>query len=150
MSKRIVEFFVVDLLIAMDKVKRYTQEFSIAEEFLHDEKSFDATMRELEIIGEATKYLLKDQVISSDWQIVVDFRNVIIHEYFGVDIDEVWEVVTKYIIDYKKVIEKVIKTCDKEILLKAFESAKNDFSYNIHIVSMLDKHLLYIKDEIVK
>jgi uncharacterized protein with HEPN domain len=42
MSKRVAEFFIVDILIAIEKVKRYTAEFNNPQDFMHDEKSFDA------------------------------------------------------------------------------------------------------------
>jgi len=49
-------------------------------------------MRELQIIGEATKHLLQAQLIDDTYRIVVDFRNVIVHEYFGIDADEIWDI----------------------------------------------------------
>ena len=55
MSKRVIELFVIDLLVAMDKISRYHAEFDDAQSFYYDEKSFDATIRELQIVGEATK-----------------------------------------------------------------------------------------------
>ena len=55
MSKRHPELFAVDILVAIGKIERYSEDFADAQEFSHDEKSFDATMRELQIIGEASK-----------------------------------------------------------------------------------------------
>jgi len=47
MSKRVIELFVIDLLVAMDKIFRYHKDFNDAQSFYHDEKSFDATIRKL-------------------------------------------------------------------------------------------------------
>ena len=58
MPNRVIEYFVLDILIAIDKVKRYSAGFETGEEFAADEKSYSATMRELEIIGEALKHVL--------------------------------------------------------------------------------------------
>ena len=76
-------FYVVDIFIAADKIKRYTVDFDNAEHFLHSELEWDAVIRELEIIGEATKHLLKENFIDQQYQSIVDFRNHIVHGYFA-------------------------------------------------------------------
>jgi uncharacterized protein with HEPN domain len=48
LSKRDAEYFIVDILIASDKIKRYHRELNDAQSFYYDEKSFDATMCELQ------------------------------------------------------------------------------------------------------
>jgi uncharacterized protein with HEPN domain len=97
---RDAEFYIVDIFIAIDKIKRYTKDFSNAQELLHDEKTWDAVIRELEIIGEATNKLIKLNFLKKDFKIIVDFRNIIVHEYFGIDEKIVWEVVTAYLKDF--------------------------------------------------
>lgn len=137
MSKRVVEFFIVDSLIAIEKVKRYTVEFDCAQNFMHDEKSFDATMRELEIIGEATKHLIRGNLLDSEWQIVVDFRNVIAHEYFGIDSDEIWEVITVYLATFETEIVKLFDKSDSDVLIDIIKSNIEDFKYSVKTVSLL-------------
>lgn len=137
MSKRVVEFFIVDILIAIEKVKRYTAEFNNPQDFMHDEKSFDATMRELEIIGEATKHLIRGNLLDNEWQIVVDFRNVIAHEYFGIDSDEIWEVITIYLDKFGDEITKLFENGDKEILDDVIKSNLDDFKYSSKTVALL-------------
>lgn len=145
MSKRVVEFFIVDILIAIEKVKRYTFEFKCAQDFMHDEKSFDATMRELEIIGEATKHLIRGNLLDNEWQIVVDFRNVIAHEYFGIDSDEIWEVITIYLDKFGDEITKLFENGDKEILDDVIKSNLDDFKYSTKTVALLTNLLEKIK-----
>ncbi len=89
MPKRVIELFAIDILVAMDKIARYHSEHSDAQSFYHDEKSFDATMRELQIIGEATKHLITSRKLANEYRVIVDFRNLIVHEYFGIDSDEI-------------------------------------------------------------
>lgn len=137
MSKRVVEFFIVDILIAIEKVKRYTSEFNCAQDFMHDEKSFDATMRELEIIGEATKHLIRGNLLDNEWQIVVDFRNVIAHEYFGIDSDEIWEVITIYLDKFRDEVSKLFENADKDILSDVIKSNLEDFKYSVKTVALL-------------
>ncbi len=146
MSKRKIEFFVVDILIAINKVKLYTKDAQNAEEFLHDEKSFDATMRELEIVGEASKHLLHNNILDKEWQIVVDFRNIIIHEYFGVDIDEIWEVVTSHLIEFEVEILKVINKVNMGILNQVISGALIDFKYS----KTTTKYLQTLQKELLK
>lgn len=137
MPKRTLEFFVIDLLIAIDKIKRYTADFDDKEDFLHDEKSFDATIRELEIVGEASRHLIKNQLLDEQWQIVVDFRNIITHEYFGIEIEEVWEVVKTHLSSFENEIHKLLSTLDQQALTKAVEGSISDFSYSRNTVSFL-------------
>jgi uncharacterized protein with HEPN domain len=93
MSKRKIEFYILDILIAIDKIKRYTKKISNGTELLNDELSWDATIRELEIIGEATKILLNESFLEDKkYRRIVDFRNQINHGYFGIDEDIVWDV----------------------------------------------------------
>ena len=85
MSDRQHALYVVDLFIAIDKIYRYTNRFDNAQELLYSELEWDGAIRELEIIGEATNYLLKANQIDSKYRRIVDFRNQIIHGYFGID-----------------------------------------------------------------
>lgn len=61
MPKRMLEAFPVDILVSIDKAKRYSEGHDTVKSLLVDEKSFSATIRELEIIGEAMKYILNHQ-----------------------------------------------------------------------------------------
>lgn len=111
MSKRDISLYIVDIFIAINKIQRYTQKFTNAEDFKWSELEWDATVRELEIIGEATNNLIKSQILENNkYRKIVDFRNVIIHGYFGIDEDEVWSVVqdklTSFFNDLKNVVEE--------------------------------------------
>lgn len=139
MSKRVNEFFIVDVLIAVNKIKSYTKDFSDADTFLHDEKSFDATMRELEIVGEATKHLLRDELLGKQWQIVVDFRNIIIHEYFGIEIDEIWEVITVHLLEFETEVIAALKAMDKDLLSRLLKSALIDNKHSQITTILLNK-----------
>jgi len=82
MPDRLSEFFVVDILVAIDKILRGTAGLTF-EQFVSSEKEVDAVLRNLEIIGEATGQLLKvDDFLdkdNEDWRKIVNLRNVIIH-----------------------------------------------------------------------
>jgi len=131
MSKREVEFYIVDIFIAIDKIKRYSIKFQNAQELLYSELEWDATIRELEIIGEATNRLLKLDFLNKEHRIIVDFRNQINHGYFAIDENIVWEVITEYILKFRIELLKIIKN-NLINLDEAIESAKvdNNFSKN--------------------
>jgi len=109
MSKRGVELYILDIFIAIDKIRRYTAKFSSGSDLLCDELSWDATIRELEIIGEATNNLLQNFILNDKkYRRIVDFRNQINHGYFGIDEEIVWDVVNNKLYDYENDLNKII------------------------------------------
>lgn len=86
-----------DIETAMAKIARYTSHMTKAD-FLHDEKTIDAVIRNLEIIGEATRHLpttFKDKFQDIHWSQIVGMRNRIVHDYAGVDLEIIWYVITE-------------------------------------------------------
>ena len=84
-----------DILDAIGAIRQYTAELS-REEFGRDRKTLDAVLRNLEVIGEAVKQLPADtRSAHSDveWQKIAGLRDILIHAYFGVDLDIIWDVV---------------------------------------------------------
>ncbi len=112
-NSRDIKLFIVDLLVGIEKINGYISDFQDKEEFRQDSLHWDATMRQLEIVGEALNRLLEDKAfreLSPDYfRKVVNFRNVIVHGYFGIDLDEVWDVVTNKIDLLKRDIEYIVK-----------------------------------------
>jgi len=135
---RQIEFYIVDILIASDKIKRYTKPFVSAEAFLHSELEWDAVIRELEIIGEATNKLLKMGVLDSEYRMIVDFRNQIIHGYFGINENIVWEVVTELLDDFIDTLFSMVKREHLD-LSDAISCAKSDHHYNEKTLKFLEK-----------
>ena len=71
---------------------------------------YSATIRELEIIGEAAgkiSHKTKEKYPNIDYRTIKDFRNILAHEYFGVDMLIVWGIVTEKLLDLKKEILKI-------------------------------------------
>lgn len=98
-EERDFELFIVDTLVAIYKVKSYTAEFKNGHDLQHNSLHWDATMRAFEIIGESLNYLLGDEKFEnlspSYFRKIVNFRNVIAHGYFGIDAEEVWDIITQ-------------------------------------------------------
>lgn len=77
---------------AIDNINLYTTDLS-QEQFLSDQKTKDAVIRNFEIIGEAANKLSEDftkKNLSIDWKGVIGLRNILIHDYFGIDYNIVW------------------------------------------------------------
>ncbi len=97
-EKRDLELFLVDVLIAIQKIRNYTKEFSDVDALMHDELHWDATIRQFEIIGEALNNLLAEEKFNKlspkYFRKIVNFRNAINHGYFGIVQEEVWDIIT--------------------------------------------------------
>lgn len=102
MSKRVYELFLFDVYIAILKIEYVAKKFENAEALKYDFISWDSIIREFEIIGEATNILIKNSLLSKEHQVVVDLRNLLIHHYFGIDEDEIWDVIQNDLVDFKK------------------------------------------------
>jgi uncharacterized protein with HEPN domain len=84
-----------DILGAIAKIRRYTGGLS-EETFARDDKTVDAVVRNLEVIGEAVKRLpmgLRTRRSDIEWQRIAGLRDILIHEYFGVDVDNLGGVI---------------------------------------------------------
>ena len=96
MSKRDPSLLLQDMRDAMSRVARYVSGMDLAA-FLEDEKTIDAVVRNIEIIGEASRQMpedFKSRHPDIPWLQMAGMRNRIVHDYAGVDLELVWEVVS--------------------------------------------------------
>jgi uncharacterized protein with HEPN domain len=94
---------------AIEKTNRHISGFSY-EQFLKDEKTIDAVIRELEIIGEASNNISKEFQNAHPelpWFQMISMRNRLIHEYFGVNEEVVWKTCQKDLPPLKKQLEEI-------------------------------------------
>ena len=112
MSKRSDSLYVRDIKEAIDAIFSYTRDITL-DDFQIDRMRYSAVIREFELIGEAVSNLsdnVKENYPHIAWQDIKDFRNLLIHEYFGVDLEIVWNIIRS---DLPPLYE-AIKRIDKE------------------------------------
>jgi uncharacterized protein with HEPN domain len=94
---RDVRLLLEDMVESCDRIGRYTLGVSV-EAFARDEKTIDAVVRNLEIIGEATKRVpqsLREQFSDVPWRKMAGLGDVVAHHYFGIDLRLVWDIVER-------------------------------------------------------
>jgi uncharacterized protein with HEPN domain len=138
MSKRDISFYIVDIFIAMDKIKRYSKNYKNAQDLLFSELNWDATLRELEIVGEATKHLLSLEILPISYRRIVDFRNQISHAYFGIDENIIWEIINDKLPLYENELFNIIQTNSID-LTKSITKIREEKFINKHIEKLLQK-----------
>ncbi len=87
--------YLQDIVASCDKVLRFTKKFHLSD-LIQDEKTYDAVVRNLEIIGEAAKHISEDiraQITDIEWRKIAGMRDMLAHAYFGIDNDILWDVV---------------------------------------------------------
>ena len=110
MSNRTDKEFLADIQEAIRRMRAYTHEMTY-NTFLSDTRTQDAVIRNLEIIGEATKKLsigLRNRYPSVPWKEMAGARDRLIHDYFGVDIEIVWKISTAELSDLTLQIAKFL------------------------------------------
>lgn len=116
MKRRVLGDYVQDVLDAMVEAEEFTSGMDFSD-FKTDRKSINAVVRSLEIIGEATKKLPKsvtDEYPEIPWKRMAGMRDKLIHEYFGVDLDMVWEVVRSELPPLKPLMQRVLEEIENK------------------------------------
>jgi len=93
MSKRDTLLLLDDMFQSAQKIKRYTKDLDF-DSFLSDDKTMDAVVRNFEIIGEAANRIdadFRDENSEIEWLRIRGFPNRIVHDYFGIDYEIVWD-----------------------------------------------------------
>ena len=99
--------YLSDILTAIAEVDDFTRGMSY-EEFTTDKKTINAVIRSLEVLGEATKHIpapFRKKHPDIPWSKMAGLRDVLIHDYMGVDLMTVWKVVKERLPEVKEQVE---------------------------------------------
>lgn len=134
MPRRETELFWLDILISIEKVKRYTKGIENSFDLVSNDLVYAATLRELEIIGEAIKHVLADPACSyyihEKWRAIINFRNILAHEYFNIRLDEVYHVATHKIHEFEEEFLVFVRTQSGDVFFEALEDVKEELKQN--------------------
>jgi uncharacterized protein with HEPN domain len=111
MSERTDLQFLQDILESANAIMEFVAGYVFVR-FSGDRRTTSATIRELEIIGEAANRISaakKDKYPDVPWRLMKDFRNFLSHEYFGVNDEIVWDIVQRKIPELASQVEEIIR-----------------------------------------
>ena len=101
--------YIKDILRALESIERFVENMDF-KEFVNDDKTSSAVIRKFEIIGEAAKKIpgeIRQQYLQIPWKEMAGMRDRLIHFYYGVDYELVWETIKKDIPQIKPLIKKI-------------------------------------------
>lgn len=106
--------YLLDILEAIRRVQLLTDDMDRVQ-FEADWKTMDATLRNLEILGEAVKHLPSEQISMHPevaWKNIAGFRDFLAHAYFGVDEDIVWDILTTKLSPLEAAVHRLLRDRD--------------------------------------
>lgn len=109
-------FNLTALMEAIEKIEVYSRDFENADAFYYDSKSFDASMMQFVVIGEVVARLdedFKEEHGNIPWQKIKNFRNIVAHDYFGIDAEEIWNIIQEKLLPLKVDIVALIQENSK-------------------------------------
>ena len=109
------EVFLCHIIESINKIQNHTKQMRLAD-FLKDIKAQDAVIRRLQILGEATKNIPKsfrNEFENIPWRSMMGLRDVLVHDYFGIDLKLVWRIVRRKLPPLKMDIQNLLIKFDK-------------------------------------
>lgn len=108
------KYFIEDILESINKIELYIKDITY-EEFISTSMLVDAVIRNIEIIGEAARYIpedVRERHSEIPWRRMIGLRNIMIHQYFGVDFSIIWNVAKVNLPDIKPLLKQILHGFD--------------------------------------
>ena len=105
------KLYLDDILQAIRKIEKYTKSLN-ANKLKKEDLVVDGVVRNLEIIGEATKNIpqdIKKKHLDIEWRKIAGLRDILAHEYFGIDLEILWDIVKNKLPELKKKVTQLLK-----------------------------------------
>jgi uncharacterized protein with HEPN domain len=99
-----------DILTSARKTQEYTSGLTV-DGLSADVKTLDAVLYNLQVIGEAAKNVpqdVREKYPDIEWQKMAGLRNILVHEYFGIDVEIIWDVVTNKVPQLCQQVEQIL------------------------------------------
>ncbi len=112
--RRNYEVALQDVLDAISNVAEFVGS-KTRDEFSNDKKTLHAVLRNLEVIGEAIKSIpaeVRRRHADVPWKRIGGLRDVLIHQYFGIDVDIVWNIVENKLPELRQQVETILSQAD--------------------------------------
>jgi len=113
---RDVRLYINDMLEALEKIEEYTENVS-EDDFFEDTQLQDAIVRRIEILGESVKHIpqdIRDKYPEIPWRQISGMRDILTHEYFGINMSKVWKAITEDNPEIKENVLKIKRDLDKK------------------------------------
>ena len=105
------KLYLEDIQSSVQKIEKFTKGLTL-QKFQRDALVMDAVIRNLEVIGEASKNIpdkFKTKYPDIEWKKITALRNILAHEYFGVDHEILWDIVASKLPELKKAVNAALK-----------------------------------------
>jgi uncharacterized protein with HEPN domain len=101
--------YLVYISECIDRIDSYTADGKTA--FINDLKTQDAVLRNLHTLSESVQHIseeLRAQYSELDWRAIIAFRNVVVHDYLGIDLNQIWDIIERDLPDLKHTIASML------------------------------------------
>ena len=100
-----------DIIEAIERICEYTTGLSF-DNFVNDRKTIDAVNRNLAIIGEAANRIpeeIKAKYPDIEWYNIIGLRNILVHDYFRVDLEIIWDIIENKLSLLEKQVKRILQ-----------------------------------------
>lgn len=110
-KKRDIKLYLEDIMDEIKRIQRFVKDINDFKEFSKNDLVYYAVFKSLENIGESVKNIPDEvkQLYFIEWKKIAGFRDILIHDYFGIDLEVVWEVIQHKLPELESAIKTILK-----------------------------------------